>query len=252
MDIRKERMFVMKIELWSDFSCPFCYIAKRQLEAALEKFPHKEQVTITYRSYLLRPDAPKDIGKSMAEVLAERRGIAVEEARNNLGKIAEKAAMHGLTYHFDTLIPTNTFDAHRLTKFAETKGKDKDVTERLLDAYFRQSRHIGDVNTLMDIAVEAGLDRAETGKILNDATAFKADVLADFDRAKEIGVRGVPYFLVNGKHTVVGSQMREKFLELLHQWWDEETGDKKHGSVLEEIVGEGCIDGSCDIPTKNN
>lgn len=240
----------MKIEIWSDFVCPFCYIGKRQLEDALIKFPHKDQVTVKFKSYLLRPDSPKDVDKSMAEVLAEKYGSSVKEAEANLAGIAKKAASHGLIYHFDTMIPTNTLDAHRLTKYAETKAKDAEVTELLLDAYFRQSKHIGDIDTLVDIAVAAGLDRVETAKILHDKTAFKSEVEADDRRAKQIGVRGVPFFLINDKHTVVGSQLRERFLELLHQWWDEEKGGQSANNHTINVDGEGCIDGNCAIPAK--
>lgn len=240
----------MKIQIWSDFVCPFCYIGKRQLEEALLEFPHKDQVTVEFKSYELRPDAPKDLGKSMAEMLAEKYGSSVEEAEKNLAAITEKAATVGLQYRFDTMIPTNTFHAHRLTKFAKTKGKEAEVTEILLDAYFRQSKHIGDIDTLIELAVEVGLDRDETAKMLQDPTAFEADVRHDQSEAKRIGVRMVPFFFINEKHPIVGSQSIEKFLEILHTFWEDEAMDQNHSSIS-NMDGDGCMDGNCAIPTND-
>lgn len=239
----------MKIEIWSDFVCPFCYIGKRQLEEALSQFPHKDQVTVEFKSYELRPDAPKDIGKSMAEMLADRQGSTVEESEMKLAGIAERAASAGLLFRFETMIPTNTFHAHRLVKFSETKAKQAEVTELLLDAYFRQSKHIGDIDILTDIGVEAGLDREETAKVLQDMTAFEEEVRHDQAEAKQIGVRGVPFFFINRKHTIAGSQSPEKFLEFLHTFWAEEMIEQNNSSI-KNIDGDGCIDGNCAVPTK--
>src|SRR5690625_2421945 len=111
----------MKIEIWSDYVCPFCYIGKRQLEEALLQFPHKDKVTVMFKSYELRPDIPIDTGKSMAETLAEKFNSSVEDAKQRLAGISSRAEQAGLKFNFTDMIPTNTFNAHRLTKFAETK-----------------------------------------------------------------------------------------------------------------------------------
>lgn len=238
-------MYGMKIEIWSDFVCPFCYIGKRQLDAALLQFPHREGVTVEFKSYELRPNVPKDIGKSMAEMLAERAGVTVEAAKENLARTTERGAANGLEFNFEQMIPTNTFAAHRLAKFAETQGKAAEFIEHVLDAYFRQSKHIGENEVLTALAVEVGLDKQEVIDVLADEKMFASDVLADQAKAKEIGVRGVPFFYINGKHTLAGSQSVEKFGEYLQTFWDE-----ANEQTATNVDGDGCIDDSCDIPQK--
>ncbi|GJM73464.1 hypothetical protein HMSSN036_56800 [Paenibacillus macerans] len=150
---------MMKIEVWSDFSCPFCYIGKRRLEKALEAFEHREEVQVVYRSFELDPEAPKDAELSIHELLAVKYGLSLLQAKESNQNVAAQAKAEGLDYHFDTAIPTNTFDAHRLSHYAGEKGKAKEMTERLYRAYFTDSLHIGDRDTLVRLAEEAGLGR---------------------------------------------------------------------------------------------
>src|SRR5699024_7014304 len=148
----------MKIDIWSDFVCPFCYIGKRRFEAALEQFAHKEDVQVEYKSYELEPSAKKNPDKNIHELLADKYGMSVEEAKAKNDNIGKQAAEEGLDYHFDVMQHTNTFDAHRVAKYAHDSGKGKEVTERLLKAYFTDAKHIGDHETLITLAEEAGLD----------------------------------------------------------------------------------------------
>lgn len=241
----------MKVEVWSDFVCPFCYIGKRRLESALNRFEHKDQVEVEFKSYELDPNSPKKIGRSIHEVIAEKYGMSMEEARNTNSGIAQQAKEEGLTYHFDAMQPSNTFDAHRLAQFAKTKGKEADVTEKLLHAYFTESRLLSDLETLADIASEAGISREEALKVLNNEEAYANEVRMDEQVARQIGVRGVPFFVINQKYAISGAQPSEAFLGALQKVWAEESA----APVLQDLSegsgsGPACADGSCDIPER--
>lgn len=241
----------MKIEVWSDFVCPFCYIGKRRLEEALAQFPHKEQVQVEFKSFELDPSSPKNIDKSIHEVLATKYGMSIEQAIQANQGVGQQAASVGLTYHFDTMKPTNTFDAHRLAKFAKTLGKEAEVTEKLLYAYFTESKQIGDYDTLADIAVSAGIDREETIGVLNDQNAFSNDVRMDESIAQQYGISGVPYFVINQKYAISGAQPTATFAGALQQVWQEESASL----VLQDLSTENaedasCVDGSCAIPER--
>lgn len=241
----------MKIEVWSDFVCPFCYIGKRRLEEALAQFPHKEQVQVEFKSFELDPNSPKNIDKSIHEVLATKYGMSIEQAIQANQGVGQQAASVGLTYHFDTMKPTNTFDAHRLAKFAKTLGKEAEVTEKLLYAYFTESKQIGDYNILADIAVSAGIDREETIRVLNDQNAFSYDVRMDESIAQQYGISGVPYFVINQKYAISGAQPTATFAGALQQVWQEVSASP----VLQDLSTENaedasCVDGSCAIPER--
>lgn len=241
----------MKIEVWSDFACPFCYIGKRRLEEALDQFPNKDQVEVEFKSFELDPNSPKNIDKNIHEVLAAKYSMSLEQAKQANQNVGQQAAGVGLTYHFDTMKPTNTFDAHRLTKFAKTHGKEAEVTEKLLYAYFTESKHIGDYDTLADIAAAAGIDRDETLKVLQDKNAYANDVRMDESIAQQYGIGGVPYFVINQKYAISGAQPTATFAGALQQVWQEESASP----VLQNLSSENaedasCADGSCGIPER--
>ncbi|NEU31962.1 DsbA family oxidoreductase [bacterium LRH843] len=212
----------MNIEVWSDFVCPFCYIGKRRLEEALKQFPHTAEVEVEYKSYELDPHSPKDIGKNMYELLASKYGMSVVEAKKNCAAVGEQASSVGLTYHFDSMIPTNTFDAHRLVKFAKSKGKDAELTETLLHAYFTDAKHIGEYETLVDLAASVGMNKEEASAVLEDESSYAAEVREDIARAQQIGVRGVPFFVINNKYAISGAQPLETFVGALNKAWEEQ------------------------------
>ncbi|QFT89147.1 DSBA-like thioredoxin domain protein [Bacillus sp. THAF10] len=213
----------MKIEIWSDFVCPFCYIGKRRLEAALEKFPHREEVKIEFKSFELDPTAKVDPDFTVYEMLAKKYGMPVEEAKRMSANVAKQAAEVGLTFNFDTAITTNTFDAHRLAKLAESKGVEKVVTERLMQAYFTDSEHIGDREYLKELGTSIGLEEAKIEEVL-ESDAYEKEVRFDQQEAREIGVQGVPFFVFNSKYAISGAQPGEVFLEALEKVWEEENG----------------------------
>lgn len=211
----------MKIEVWSDFVCPFCYIGKRRLEHALEQFSHRDEIALEYKSYELDPKAVSDPGKSIHEIMAQKMGSTVEKAKSMNDNLAQQAAEVGLTYHFDSMEHTNTLDAHRVAKYAAKQDKGKEMTERLLKAYFTDSEHIGDPDTLKKLAEEIGLDGSAVNTLLQ-TDDYRAQVRADEEEAKQIGVEGVPFFVFAEKYAVSGAQSTAAFTEVLEKVWQEQ------------------------------
>lgn len=211
----------MKIEVWSDFVCPFCYIGKRRLEQALEPFPHREDVEIVFRSFELDPNAPNETPLTIHEIIANKYGISLEEAKRANADIGRQAEAVGLTFRFDTMKPTNTFDAHRLAQYANEKGRLQDVVERLFYAYFTESKRISDRNVLLAIAEAAGLDRTEAEEVLASGR-YTQEVRRDEEEAAALGVRGVPFFVLNRKYAISGAQPVEVFRRALEKVWEEE------------------------------
>ncbi len=212
----------MKIEVWSDFVCPFCYIGKRRLERALEEFTYREHVFIEYKSYELDPDAEVDFRMTRDELLAQKHGMSIEKAKEMNDDIISQAAEIGLIFNFDNIQPTNTFDAHRLAQHATKYNKGNEMTERLLKAHFIDSAHIGDHHTLIKLAVEIGLNQEEVETILQTCKNTK-NVRYDQEQAKEMGVQSAPFFVFNEKYAVSGAQPSEVFKEVLEQVWEEEN-----------------------------
>ena len=242
----------MKIEVWSDYVCPFCYIGKRRLEEALTQFPNSDLVEVEYKSYELDPNAPKDSDKSIHESLAQKYGMSIDEAKQANENVTKQAATVGLTYNFDDMKPTNTFDAHRLTKFAKAFGKDRELTEKLLAGYFTESKNLGDDESLATIAESVGIDRQDALKVLHDKNAYANDVRIDQGVAKQYGISGVPFFVINQKYAISGAQPTETFLNALEKVWQEENPTKSlQNLITEESEGAICTDESCVIPSKD-
>ncbi|RBP08054.1 DsbA family oxidoreductase [Rossellomorea aquimaris] len=235
----------MKIEIWSDYVCPFCYIGKRHLEEALHQFPERDQVEIAFKSFELDPNAPVDTDMSIQEILSKKYGTSLEQAKNMTDSMTKQAATVGLDFRFDTSIPTNTFDAHRLTNYAKTKGKETELTEILLHAHFTLSKHIGDKETLVRLAEQAGLDAEESQAVL-EGDEFTQDVRADEEEARQIGVQGVPFFVINRKYAISGAQPSDVFLSSIQKVWEEEN----QTDSLQPLGTDGmaCDENGCDVP----
>jgi len=246
---KEKRGVVMKIEVWSDFVCPFCYIGKRRLEEAVSQFPHKDQVEVEFKSFELDPNSPKYSGQNIHEVLADKYGMSIEQAKQANHGVGQQAATVGLTFNFEEMKPANTFDAHRLAKFAKTKGKEAVLSEKLLQAYFTESKNIGDVETLADIAEDSGLNRQEVLTVLNDKTTYANEVRADEGIAQQYRIGGVPYFIINSKYAISGAQPLETFKGAIQKVWEEEFP----APVLQDLSTDedvSCADGNCVIPEK--
>ncbi|KPD00049.1 DSBA-like thioredoxin domain protein [Geobacillus sp. BCO2] len=231
----------MKIEVWSDFVCPFCYIGKRRLEQAFEQFPHRENVEIVFRSFELDPNAPNETPLTIHEIIANKYGISLEEAKRANADIGRQAEAVGLSFRFDTMKPTNTFDAHRLTQYAKEKGKLNDMVERLFYAYFTESKLISDRNVLLALAEAAGLDRAEAEEVLA-SSRYTEEVRRDEEEAAALGIRGVPFFVFNGKYAISGAQPVDVFRRALEKVWEEEQS--RPLQLLGE-EGRACGDDDC-------
>ena len=209
----------MKIEIWSDVVCPWCYVGKRNLEAALADFPHAGQVTIEWRSFELDPTTPARVDLSMNEVLERKYGMTPDQAASANRKMTELAAGVGLDYHLDRVRIGNTFDAHRLIHLASHEGRGGAMKERLLHAYFTEGRSVSDLSALAELAAEVGLDGERVGAVLA-SDEYADDVRADEARAVELGSTGVPFFVLDGRFGVPGAQPPDVLLRLLHRAWD--------------------------------
>jgi predicted DsbA family dithiol-disulfide isomerase len=203
----------MKIEIWSDIACPWCYIGKRRLERALAARPDAEEVEIIWRSFQLDPSAPPSSEQSLEELLSRKYGMSVEKARQMQQHMAGVAADEGLRFNFDSVQPGNTFDAHRLIHFARTEGRQGEMKERLLRAYFTDGTWVGDHATLAEAAGDVGLDAEQVRQWL-PSDRFGAEVRRDQARATELGIRGVPFFLIDGQYGISGAQPPEAFAQI--------------------------------------
>jgi predicted DsbA family dithiol-disulfide isomerase len=204
----------IKVDIWSDVQCPWCYIGKRKFEAGVAEFDG--DVEVEYHSFELAPDTPVDYEGTTVDYLHERKGIPVDQVEKMLESVTGIAADVGLDYHFDAVHQTNTVKAHELLHYAKSKGRQIDMKERLLKAYFVDGRHVGRAEDLADLGAEIGLDRDEILRAL-EANTYLADVKADVAQAQAYGIQGVPFFVVDGKYGVSGAQDPTAFTNVLEQ-----------------------------------
>lgn len=239
-------MRMLKIEFWSDYACPFCYIGKRRLQGALEKFEHKDQVEVIFRSYQLNPDAERDIAHNVYEGLAVKYNISVEQAKENMKKPLEQAKQFGIELNFDRVVQTNTMDAHRLAHFAARFNKSADMAERLMKAYFTDGLHIGDHEVLTELAVEVGLDQKEVKRLL--ASDEFADVVRqEREQGLQTGLKMIPHILINGQYAYFGGQTSEYVLEALQKAWETRQDGAPASDQVTVAVGDGCTEDGCSI-----
>ena len=204
----------IKVDIWSDVQCPWCYIGKRKFEAAVAGFDG--EVDVEYHSFELAPDTPVDFEGSPKDYLAERKGISAADADAMLDRVTGIAASVGLAYDYDHVHQTNTIKAHELLHYAKSKGRQVDMKERLMKAYFVDGRHVGRIDDLADLAAEIGLDRAEVVTALTNET-YLADVKSDVAQAEAYGINGVPFFVFEEKYGVSGAQDPATFANVLEQ-----------------------------------
>ncbi len=212
----------MKIEIWSDVACPFCYIGKRRLEEALNGFEHQSDVEIEWKSFQLNPELKTNKIQSIHEYLAEAKGWTVEYAKQMGEQVTAMAEEVGLNYNMDTTVVANTFNAHRIIQFAKTQNLGDAIEEALFKAYFMEGKNIDSKTELIEIAVSIGLNASEAEKVL-DEKQFSEQVEFDAYEAQQIGVRGVPFFVFNRKYGISGAQPLEVFTRTLDQAYAEET-----------------------------
>lgn len=212
---------MLKIEIWSDFVCPFCYIGTRRLQLALEKFPHRKDVDIQFKSFQLDPEAPLYKGQDYYESLAEKFG-SVDRAKQMNEQVGKMAETVGLTFHFESMKPTNTYRAHRLNQLATKHGKNVGMTERIFKAHFTDCDDIADVAILRKLALNVGLPEDEVQEVLDDEKCFTNEVQQDLYEAQQFNITGVPFFIFNRKQAISGAQEVDMFLKALEIVWDSE------------------------------
>jgi predicted DsbA family dithiol-disulfide isomerase len=213
---KKEIMFSekIKVEIWSDVMCPFCYIGKRKFETALAQFKDKDKVEIVWKSFQLNADLKTDPSKNTIQHLAESKGWTMEYTNSTVQYVMEMAEGVGLHYDFNKAVVANSFDAHRLIQFAKSKDKGDAAEERLFKAYFTEGKNTADHTVLLQLGKEIGLEETELKQVL-DSDAFAKEVKNDIQEAEKIGVSGVPFFVFNRKYAVSGAQDPEVFLKSL-------------------------------------
>ncbi|MES2779784.1 MAG: DsbA family oxidoreductase [Bacteroidota bacterium] len=229
----------MKVEIWSDVMCPFCYIGKRRFEGALAKFEHKDEIEVVWKSFQLQPDLKTDTSKSTLEHLAQSKGWSLDYTKQVTSNVVAMANDVGLAYNFDKAIVANSFDAHRLSHYAKSKGKGDAMEEQLFKAYFIDGKNTADHQTLTALATAIGLDPKEVVQVLS-TDAYAKDVQQDIYESQQIGVNGVPFFVLNNKYAISGAQAPETFLGALQKAWSEiPQTDTLEGGVCTP-------DGNCD------
>ena len=211
----------MKVEIWSDFVCPFCYMGEKKFEMALADFEHKEEVEVTFKSFQLSMDTQSTKGKDIHQVIADKYHISYEEAKANNDRIIKAASKVGLNYNFDILKLNNTGLAHEIAHYAKSSEKGKEMVHRYFKGYFEEGLDIGNEESLLELAKEVGLDITDLKHQL-DTGSLKSEVSQDEDMARKLGINGVPYFLINDKYAVSGAQDPETFLDALKKAYQDQ------------------------------
>jgi predicted DsbA family dithiol-disulfide isomerase len=209
----------MRVDIWSDIVCPWCYIGKRRFELGLSEFDHGNEVEVVYHAFELDPSIPPGPGTPILELLAAKYGLSPQQAAEAEESVAAKAAADGLTFNPDRVMG-NTFDAHRLVRLARDRGVQGRVLQRLYEAYFGEGRPVFGAAELTGLAQEAGLDPAQAREVLA-GDGYAADVRADEAEASALGISGVPFYVLDRKYGVSGAQAAGTFTAALEQAWSE-------------------------------
>jgi predicted DsbA family dithiol-disulfide isomerase len=215
-DIQTNLSKKMTVEIWSDVMCPFCYIGKRKFEQALAQFEGRDSVEIIWRSFQLDPSLQTDTTKTVAQSLAEKKGWSKQETDNMMQYVTDMAKQVGLEYHFEKAVVANSYDAHRFTHFAKTKGKQIEAEEQLFAAYFTEGKNTADHATLAQLGAAIGLDEKEVLEVLA-SKAHSNDVDEDIYTARQFGINSVPFFVFNRKKAVSGAQDPQVFLKAMRE-----------------------------------
>jgi predicted DsbA family dithiol-disulfide isomerase len=206
----------MKLEVWSDYICPYCYKGKRTMDLALKEFEHRDEVEIIYRSYVLSPDANHEKPELVNDMLVKKYNMHFEDIQAENLRLTKQAAKLGLEYKdLNSRFDVNTFDAHRIGKYAFLFGKEGLWTERLMKASFTEGLFIGNHETLVMLAKEIGLDTHEVKKILK-SNLYKADVLKDIELADQLDVETVPFFAIDREYAISGVITIDDFINALN------------------------------------
>ena len=213
----------IKVDIWSDVSCPWCYIGKRKLEAAIQEFSAEgtqTSVVVEYHSFLLNPDMPVDYEGSQTDYLVDLKGISREQVISMTERLTAIAESVGLKYDMAHMHMTNTVLAHQLLHYAKTQGKQVQMKERIMSAHFVEALHVGRIDVLAQLAADVGLDRAEAKRVL-ESDEFIPAFNADVEQARAYGISGVPFFVIDGKYGVSGAHNPDVFVNAFNQILEE-------------------------------
>lgn len=232
----------LKIQIWSDIMCPYCYIGKRRIEGALAEFPHGASVEIEWKSFQLDPTFVASKEDNMVEHLAEKYQKDTTWAQEMMDSMTQNAKNSGLDFHFEKAVMANSFNAHRLLHLAKKHNKSNELEELLFKAYLTDGKNINDLATLQDLGVQVGLEATEIESLLQ-SDQYAKEVKEDIEMASKIGVQGVPFFVFDNKYAVSGAQHQETFVNTLEKVWEE--GDfKSKITILNSSNEDSCgIDG---------
>ncbi|RSS81287.1 DsbA family oxidoreductase [Streptomyces sp. WAC06614] len=233
----------MRVEIWSDIACPWCYIGKARFEKGLAAFAHRDEVEVVFRSFELDPHSTPGDTAPVVEMLAKKYGRTLDEARGMEEHVAATARAEGLAYSTDHRLHGNTFDIHRLLHLAAARGRQGELLDLAFRANFADGSGVYDSATLLRLAVAAGLDEAEVREVLADPTAYADAVRADEREAAELGANAVPFFVLDRRYGISGGQPAEVFTQALEQAWA--------GRTVTEVApaADACEpDGSCAVP----
>lgn len=229
----------MKIEIWSDVACPWCYIGKRRFETALAAFPHRESVEVQWRSFQLDPSLPEHFEGTELDYLSTRKGMAPDQVAGMFDHVAAQARAEGLNYRFDTVVVANSFTAHRLIHLAAAHGKQDAAKERLLSDHFEHGRDIGSREYLTSLGTDLGIDAGALEELFT-SDKYSDDVREDIAEARALGVSGVPFFVIDRKFGLSGAQPAETFSAALDQAWQE-----SHPLVMVDAGAADADNGAC-------
>ena len=236
----------MKVEIWSDIMCPFCYIGKRNIETALAQFPQAKNIEIEWKSFQLDPTLPQVATDNHEEYLAKRKGFPVEQVKGMLQNVTNTAKQAGLDFHLEQSVIVNSFNAHRLIQFAKTKGLGDEAEERFFKAYFTEGKDMADLKTLTTLGKEIGLDEKELQAAFTD-NQYAEKVNHDTNEARAIGVTGVPFFVFNRKYAVSGAQPPQAFVQALEKSFGEWQQENPQAKLNISQGGDSCdVDGNCE------
>ena len=233
----------MRVEIWSDVVCPWCYIGKRRFEQALAAFPHRDEVEVVWRSFELDPAAPAERTEGQARHLAEKYGFSLAEAQQMLDSMTATAAQEGLDFRFDTMRGGSTFDAHRLLHLAAERGVQDALKERLMRATFSEGEPTADHDALVRLAAEVGLDADEARGVLASGR-YAEEVRADERDAQRFGITGVPFFVVDRTYGVSGAQPADVLRSVLDKAWED---SRPVQLVTTGASGPGCDGDACTV-----
>lgn len=207
----------MKIEIWADYACPFCYIGKTTLEQAIDKLGIEDEVEIVYKAYQLNPNAPKVANENMITHLAQKYRVPTSEAEKMVQNVVNTAKTAGLNLRVDLVQGTNTFDAHRLTKLAKTMNLDTKLNKKLYESYFVNGKNVASEEHLLELGQSIGIETSLIKEMLN-SNQYALEVKRDIEEANRKSIQGVPYFLIDGKQAIRGAQPLNSFVQILNEY----------------------------------